>query len=347
MKKIYFILSFTLFAFFSNAQTYYPMLDSAVNIWNYTTNYIPVRLEQPAVSSNCIYPNWFSITMTEQTTSDSVINSFSYKRIEVSADLNSNTCLFGFVREDTAARKVYFIDNAGNPEILLYDFSMQIGDTMSINFIASNGYYAPGVYQLDSITTINIHAGARRAFHLNNHTSNTHTLTWVESVGALTDAFYTVSMNTPSSGWFWNCSPSPHDCIQFMTCFDHQSKVYYDSCAWNEALMNGCIFIQDTCNYWNICGLVNEISQLNDFSVYPNPSAGSMTISLVMNRKSNLNLIIHNMTGEQTIREIALGAIPDGKTERQIDLSELPDGFYLAEIRSAEGSAFRKLLIVH
>lgn len=347
MKKIYFAISLFLIAFYSNAQTYYPMLDSSVNIWQYTTNYLPVRAEQPSVSSNCIYPTWFSFAMSEETTTDSVINSFTYKRIEVSIDLNSTTCLFGFVREDTAARKVYFIDNAGNPEITLYDFSMQTGDTMTINFLG-NGYYASGLYQLDSITTINIHAGARRAFHLNNHaSSNTHTLTWVESVGTLTETFYTVFLNTSSIGWYSNCSPSPHDCVQFMTCFDHVSKVYFDSCAWNEALANGCIFEQDTCNYWNICGLVNELNSLNDFSVYPNPSSGSMTISLMMNQKSNLNLIIHNMTGEQTIREIALGDIPDGKTEHQIDLSELPDGFYLAEIRSQEGSAFRKLLIVH
>ncbi len=345
MKKIHFLFLISFFTKTISSQQYFPLLDS-INTWNYTTNYIPVRLAPPSsMMYNCNYPYWFFNSMQEFTTTDTIINSFTYKVVQVTADQNPTACHFGFVREDTTARKIYFRDNLGNSEILLYDFSMTINSTIAIGFIQP-GYFQSGVFTLDSITSVYTNSGYHRAFHLNDHfNSLNHTLTWIEGIGNLEDAFYPYSYNMGSMGWYWNCSQFPHDNWQFMTCFDHDYKVYYDSCARSQAAINGCIYYQDTCSYWNICSSIQEYSSLNSLTIFPNPSSGKTMISLDVKHSDNFEIIISNISGKKICEEISLRKIPEGKKEIELDLSSLANGMYLVECRSENGSVYRKLLI--
>ncbi len=345
MKNIYLSLFILLFTKSIVAQQYYPLLDS-INSWNYTTNYIPVRLANPTTSqSNCTYPYWFINTMTEFTTGDTTIGSFIYKKVNAVADLNPTLCYFGFVREDTSARKVFFLDNLGNPEITLYDFSMSIGNSLPIIFTQSS-YFISGIFTLDSITNYRTSSGWRPAYNLNDHANPlNHSLTWIEGVGNLADAFYPYCNNQMSTGWYWNCQGFPHDNIQFMTCFDHNYKVYYDSCAYVEAVSNGCINTVDTCNYWNICGAINENSSLTSLTIFPNPSNGKINLALDVFEKDNFSIEIYDNTGKKILRSISLGQLFSGKSEIELSLEGLPAGFYLLECRGEKASEFRKLII--
>jgi len=349
MKKLYFLITIFFFAKNISAQQYFPMLDS-VNEWRYVGNYVPVRMEQPSQIANapCSYPMFFFQSMVEYTTHDTVMNSMTYKIIDMIEDGNIVPCTFGYVREDTAAKKVFFIDNIFSPEIVLYDFSMQIGNTMTINFFQSNSFFDNGVYTLDSITTLHIQAGNRRAFHLNNHAfPSDHTLTWVESMGNYYDAFYPYALyNGPGNFVWWNCNPFfPHDDTQFMSCFDHMSRVYYDSCAYSIAVNDMCFYTQDTCNYYDICGSVKEISSLSSMELFPNPSCGKTTISLDVKHADNFEIRVWNISGKEIIKEIPLGTIAAGKKDVELDLSTLSNGIYLVELKTAEGSVYRKLLL--
>ncbi|CAN5328323.1 hypothetical protein BH09BAC5_BH09BAC5_17300 [soil metagenome] len=345
MKKLYF--SFLIFCLIPslNAQQYFPLLDS-INTWNYTTNYIPVRLENPTTTaSNCSYPYWFMNTMTQFTIGDTVIGSYSYKIVEVNADQNPNTCFFGFVREDTAARKVFFLDNLGNPEITLYDFSMTIGNSIPVIFTQQN-YFISGLFTLDSITSFYTSTGWRPAYHLNDHAnSNNHTLTWIEGVGNLEDAFYPYSNNQPSIGWYFNCPVFPHDNWQFMTCFDHDYKVYYDSCAYVEAISNGCIMTIDTCNYWNICGNIKNLDLQTTINIFPNPNTGKFNLRINATQQDKYEIFIHDLTGNEIIRTIDIGERNSEISISEINLEELSAGFYLVECRGKKGTSYSKLII--
>src|SRR5688500_6987380 len=111
MKKLYLtIVSFCTFFSASTAQQYYPLLDS-INVWHYTSNYIPLQLGNPLQSiTTCPYPVFFSNNKIESTTHDTLIGTNNYLIVESINDLNP-PCLFGFVREDTASKKIYFADN--------------------------------------------------------------------------------------------------------------------------------------------------------------------------------------------------------------------------------------------
>ena len=109
MKKIYLFFFISFIGKTITAQTYYPLLDS-VNHWQTLANVIPVRLQAPSTASGpCAYPINFYNVLEHYTTQDTVINTLTYKIVDAFVDLNPPTCHFGFIREDTAARKVYFI----------------------------------------------------------------------------------------------------------------------------------------------------------------------------------------------------------------------------------------------
>jgi hypothetical protein len=331
-----------------SAQQYYPLLDS-VNVWHYTGNQLPVSPPPPsqfAVSSSCSYPNYggFGVTNMHYTGNDTTINSIDYKQLML-GDMFSNFCLYGFIREDTSTRKIYFKDVTGASETLIYDFSMQTGDSISLNFYV-NGYFSSGFYRLDSITNVNIKAGTRRAFHLNCHTcSPNKTLTWIESVGNLGDVIYTYSANSNDGGNFGGCPGFPHQFFQIMTCFDHNEIIYYDSCAYQEAISSFCFNVLDTCNYFNTCGSVEELFLLSDVSVSPNPSAGNINLNMHVENPVAVDLFVWDITGKQLLKKIAWGQLTRGRKTKELNLSSLLNGFYLLECRTKEGSIFKKIIL--
>ena len=48
------------------------------------------------------------------------------------------------------------MDNQFNPEIVLYDFSLQTGDTLTINNMVNSPLHPTGVYRVDSIFNFNL-----------------------------------------------------------------------------------------------------------------------------------------------------------------------------------------------
>jgi hypothetical protein len=349
MKKLLlFAICILVFRAHLQAQQYYPMLDS-VNVWHYILNQFPVTApSHPQVipDNSCGYPN-FSAFAEMNTSGDTSINSIIYKQV-MAGDGISFSCLYGFIREDTASRKIYFKDTDGSPESVLYDFSMQVGNRISLSFYLDyigSSYFTNGSYRLDSISNRMIKAGLRRTFYLNCDTCTaSHTLEWIESVGNTGDAIYTYSANYLGDNVL-GCPDFPHDFIQTMICFDHDQIVYYDSCMYQAAVQNTCFNVLDTCDYYNTCGLVNEISSLSDIQISPNPSDGNATVRLDVKNPVNIDLIVWDMTGKNLLNKISLGRLEKGLKNKQLNLSAFNNGFYLLEFRTQDGSLFKKLII--
>src|ERR1035437_6473922 len=338
MKKLILIIAitFSLSAKLS-AQQYYPMLDS-VNIWNYVSNTCVASPRHIKTYNPCSYSNFNSCNIEKYTQQDTIIDSMIYKTI---FEIGFDTCLYGFIREDTSLKKIYFRDILSNPEIILYDYSMQIGDSININFYNS-GYFQSGWYTLDSITNRTIVAGNRIVFNLNNHSHPYQTLTWIESVGNIGDAVYPYSINLPGCGF---CPNYPGNFCQTMTCFEHTYKIYYDSCSLHDAMNNSCVNFIDTCHYCEFCGGIPELSSVSSFEVSPTPSNGKINISMTISNPDNLEIYIRDVTGKQAMNKYSLGRLNKGNTNRELDVSNLKSGFYFLECRGNDGSSFRKLII--
>ena len=130
-----FFLSFLLLLFFNTcsvkAQQYVPLVVDSTH-W-FTTP-----------SGQCLYPPPYSIT-EYYLVGDTSISSINYKKVYYRTEtqnscsfssLSSNFSLFALLREDTTTKKVYAIlfENTNscplNQEVLLYDFDLQVGDTL-------------------------------------------------------------------------------------------------------------------------------------------------------------------------------------------------------------------------
>ena len=115
MKKLTFLLILLLISIFSNSQTYYTFPDSNA-IWSQVSKNI---------YDGTIHKHRFGLY------GDTIINSKTYSKIYSLYDstlIHPNSTYYAAIREDSLKR-VYILF-VGFPEILLYDFSLNIGDTI-------------------------------------------------------------------------------------------------------------------------------------------------------------------------------------------------------------------------
>lgn len=346
MKQFYFLILISIFGKTISAQQYYPMLDSSINEWSYTNFGIGVIQNPSFQSLPCNYPaaNTPGWPYKEFTTSDTIIGSNIYKVIYN----DFSYCTLGYIREDTATKKIFFLDNASSTEKLLYDFSMVVGDTITCNFNPSFSGYVSGLYTLDSITMIQIDAGPRRQFWFACYAiPGSLVLSWVESVGCLSYMPYPHFVNQYMFQYFSSCPGTQHIFDQFMTCFNHGTRVYSDSCAYAFAQTANYTVVIDSCDYFCFLGAINEMSSISSITIFPNPSNSKTTISLDVKQKDEFSILIYDITGKKLLKEIYLGKIPEGKKENDLDLSFLSNGIYLLECKGEKGSVYDKLLIHH
>jgi hypothetical protein len=336
MKKLYFLLSVITIPFALKSQSYIPMLDS-VNLWQYNTSMLPIAPPPgPQTASACSYGNWYSNSKKQYTTHDTIIDSLTYKIVREETDLNPTSCDFGYVREDTTAHKVWFRDNAGNPEILLYDFSMQVSDTISLTFIVNGGLYVNGIYTVDSIVPFQIRNTVSRMFCLTNHNvAWGPTLYWVEGVGCLMNAFYLHSLNS-SSGIpiFWQCQYYPQNSYEYMTCFDHLTKVYFDSCKYTAAMNDVCFMVTDSCNYYNICGNIDENTLNVEMNIFPAPATDVINFKIDAPNTMNLNITITDAFGRVVSAADQTRITGNVTTVIEQDISNLSAGTYYVILNS-------------
>lgn len=152
MKK-FLLLIVTLFTLTANSQTsvYHPFPDSNA-VWNIDSY------------QNCglgfdYWQHLYSIIISGDTTISNVI----YHKLEVPIEviISNGMCLasgtwtmpgyyLGSIRQDTSIRKVFFVPPLDSIEQLLYDFNMQVGDTVK-GFTGSFIGQADIVQSIDSV----------------------------------------------------------------------------------------------------------------------------------------------------------------------------------------------------
>ena len=169
MKKLYALSFLTVLFLNSFSQTYHPLIRSNttwdVMHYNYATNSI------------CGYV-WGGRFFFDGY--DTIINSFQYKIIRsypvVSASQNpfcgpfsvdtSIGGIAGFMREDTITQRIYVYDQFNNADDLLYDFSLNAGDTLQSNYYAGVGLKLV----VDSVSTVTLLTGEiRKIFYLQDN----------------------------------------------------------------------------------------------------------------------------------------------------------------------------------
>ena len=245
MKKLLLAI-FTSVAAFTNAQTnvYHPFPETD-GAWNFTTRFwcwsgVPQPID-----------NTYSLSVE----GDTVISSQTYHKLIVpllqttaSACVGSSSTFNiyeGCTRQDVSMKKVFYIYPGSSMEELLYDFNMQVGDTVK-GHLETYAYPVDTVISIDSVL---VGDSYRKRWNINFG----YNISIIEGVGST----YGLVEYSPGNG--------PDHLEYTMNCYQETGTTLYPDAS-------------------TACELITSVSQLEkepeQVLVYPNPSAGSFTIDV-------------------------------------------------------------------
>ena len=276
-KLYYTILIILLSKYVSYAQTtkdpYIPVLGEN-KVW-----YTAVRWEFGEVVSTVYYTNGTEI-----------IDGKVYTRITNEEGDIIHTSL----REDETERKVF--TNWGGGDVLLYDFSLEVGDSF---YMEVNAHIWYDVIAIENIET---NVGIRKAWFLSGSDGDFLPV-WIEGIGSMAGVL--TPDQQPNLNWWW---------FPELLCYENESVLEYKS-------ING---VNLGCELESIG--VTELNNKLQISVFPNPTTGALSINSQINNLKT-DIIITNLLGEKCYKN----KISINKST-SIDISFLPKGIYLLSI---------------
>lgn len=285
---------------------YHPFPDSSA-VWGMTTGCIDNMCGDWAYIQNYI-------------AGDTMINGLDYKKIqEIYLPMSGNNCCVppadagaGYLREDTAARKVYWRDMQSGSESLLYDFTMGVGDTLQGYLFDCN----PGISTVVSVDSILVGMSYRRRINIDS-TNSCSPFSLIEGVG--------------SSTGLTGCYYSPFSQIgTALTCFTVEGGVFYTApCGPPDLVPCGTLPVT-VAN-----GLPTERKAI---VISPNPAIDRVAVDLVEDDFPAV-ITIYDMFGSEVIEQTAK-AHPV-----VIDMSWLAAGTYIIRSQAGDGgSSFGKII---
>lgn len=277
MKKSLFILGFFFFTCSAFSQDYKPLLDN-LNEWHFTTCYF-----------GCSTDLYF-------TDGDTIVDGKNYKILD-GYHYISRTFL---LREDVANKKVYLniVSQGFTDEFLLYDFSLNQGDTFNMKNPISPFPQDGGSFILDSIIPRQLVDGnSYRHFYFSPAPSNpvsTENAVWVEGVGSMS------LINAPGGNPNINGAGS-------LSCFFKNTEVFYA----NLDSIDDCIPLILKTNKNNLENVIVS-KKVNNNSC------------LLSNTQHVKNVTIYDLTGKK-LSEVN----NNGFNSITIDLSNFQNGLYI------------------
>ncbi|SRX55885.1 T9SS type A sorting domain-containing protein [Aequorivita sp. CIP111184] len=277
MKRILLFSIFTFFSFSIYAQAYKPLLDN-LNEWHVTSCF-----------SGCLTDVYY-------TNGDTIVDGKNYKILD-GFHYISRTFL---LREEVNNKKVFlnFVAQGQNEEFLLYDFSLNEGDTFNMLNPYSPFPQDGGNFVLDSIIERPLADGNEyRHFYFSpapGNTISTENSVWVEGAGSLS------IINAP--GGNPDINGAGH-----LSCFFKNTEIFYA----NLDSINDCIPIHLNVKKHNLDEVV--ISKQNN--------TGICVLSNAQNVKS---VKIFNLSGKQ-LKLIT----NDNQKSINVDLSNYQNGMYI------------------
>lgn len=252
----------------------------------------------------CIWlgPAQWCETNNYQFGSDTTIGLFTYKKLIGNPQ-------FGYpigAREDTIAKKIYFVGSNG--DYLAYDFSLNPGDTFtSIN----GGCIVPMI--VDSVDSITLSNGeSRKRLFLTSVVWSTDI--WIEGIGSLYGLPYIE---------IYTCSA---DFYPELICFEENDTIKY-----HNSNYSGCFY-----------SAINELSRKNSLlSIYPNPFSDNTTISLSYKQIKLTDAMIINSNGQVIRRYNDID-----NYEFKIEKKELNSGIYYIQVTDENSMTQRAKFII-
>ena len=243
---------------------------------------------------------------------DTVIDGLNYRIVHEATSAVSGSCCgvesdlgAGYLRDDTIAHKVYWRIPGMDSDSLLYDFTLEVGDTLR-GLYGNTGLCAEGVVTVHSIDSIMVGPSFHRK--INFYWDACFGPSIIEGIGSTTGLTFCTFMNK-SFG-------------TVLTCFMVDGELLYTAPCGAPDLT--------ACGELPLGIAANGQSRKPDIAASPNPSTGIFTIS---------------QEAEQVSVYTAQGRLLFRQHGKDVDLSAYPPGLYHAVVRTAQGVGHVRLMV--
>jgi hypothetical protein len=254
---------------------------------------------------------------------DTIIGGLSYYTLLTTKDsLSSIWNLNGCIREDIANRKVYY-KPINNPEFLLYDFDVQLGDSMIIHDPQFTLELLIKVVKIDSIL-IKDQLHKRISFLTwyigeEGPEGPPDTNIWIEGIGGTKDLLQKQTYMAHTGG---------SEVIKLLCFFHNENLVYKPE---NELYPDDCFVWVEPTN----SGIENQPAGVSGYTIQQRGS----TLSVSSERQANFDVEIINPTGRVLLRNTSSG------NSLQMDISRLDTGVYIVRMYSENRIYSQKIII--
>ena len=266
MMKRLLLLFATLSTLAAKAQTsvYHPFPDSSA-IWNFIT------INGMCGPWNGTISSYYSITIS----GDTIISSLNYHKLSTPfvQSIISGNCTpyinsgyYGAIREDTSNRKVFYVPPFAISEQLLYDFTMQVGDTVK-GFLASFTFPPDTVQSIDSVL---VGSDYRKRWIL----SSCYDIHLIEGIGS------TYGLIQLSPGCITDLPGYT------LTCFTQNGMALYPDTVTN-------------------CTLITDVENMNSekysVTIYPNPFSDMLNLTIY--NKEFSEIILYDIASRKLLQQ--------------------------------------------
>lgn len=213
----------------------------------------------------------------------------------------------GCIREDSSAKKVYYIKPFLSTEKLLYDFNLQVGDTI-YGELEAPGSAKDTVIAIDSVEAWGSGGGWVKRWFINS----CYNIYIIEGVGSNYGLIETSPGCGPDNG--------ERDLMCMVGFIPTGSYIY--------PAITDCDMITTT----------NSIEEKENIELFPNPSSGKFILNMdyvFLSKKSKIE--VYNIVGELILEKQI--------TSNEVDLSSFSKGVYFLKIYSEEKVYSEKVII--
>lgn len=98
-------------------------------------------------------------------------------------------------------------------------------------------------------------------------------------------------------------------------------------------------------NFFSALAGTNEVSELNSFNVYPNPSSENVIVELNISSASKVQLGLYDLSGKN-LPEIFNGNVNEGQLSKTFSVAEFANGIYFLKATINEKSFYTKINVI-
>ena len=91
----------------------------------------------------------------------------------------------------------------------------------------------------------------------------------------------------------------------------------------------------------NTTGISENNNLTDNISIFPNPSSGDVFISTTLQNANSIELKVYNSIGESIMSK----KINSASGETKVTLNNKPNGIYLFELKTSEGTITKKVIL--